>query len=152
MLAPDFQFILQPATIEQYHLSRGVLDASDEIRIAFNMCLGLPSQGGERLTDIEVVRMEPLSIWEPVPQDDPHFGTRRDAQRRSYDVLMTFAREGQSVPYTVRGEIQLLVIPETVAIAGSSRTAYRLIGGYDETGRGTGADEILWGSLKVLFR
>ena len=151
MVSPGFRFVLQAETIEEYDLPRRPLGANDEIRIAYKMCMGLPSQDGERLTDIEVVRMEPLTLWEPVPASDPNFGALVDAERRRYDVLMTFAREGHDNPYTVEGEVLLVVVPQTVATNHESRIAYRLMGGYDETEREDGTDEILWGSLKVMF-
>ncbi len=153
MLAPGFRFVLQPETVEEYDLARGALDVNDEIRIAFNMCLGVPSMSGERLTDIAVARMEPLTLWEPVPEDDPHFGALVDAERRRYDVRLTFTRRDQVDPFTVEGEVLLVVVPENHPEAtGSSRIAYRLVGGYDETVREEGTNEMLWGSLKVLFR
>jgi hypothetical protein len=83
---------------------------------------------------------------------DPHFGTLPDAERRSYQVLLTFDREGHTQPFTVTGEVELVVVPEYIEDHGARRPAYRLVGGYDKTVRAEGTDELLWGSLKVSFR
>lgn len=152
MISPDFRFVLQAETIEEYALNRGTFDASDEIRIFQTMCKGLPSQHGDRITGIEVVRLEPMSDWEPVPRDDPHFGLLAEAEVRSYLVHLIFAREAEGRPWTVAGEVELVVIPELVEDTGTGRIAYRLVGGYDKTVRADGTDELLWGSVKAAFR
>jgi hypothetical protein len=151
MISPDFRFVLQAETIAEYALDRGVFDASDEIRIFLTMCMGLPSRDGDRITGLEVVQFEPLAGWEPVPRDDPQFGLLANAERCSYRVHLIVDREADGRPWTVRGEVQLVVAPQPVEDTGNGRTAYRLVGGYDKTVRADGTDELLWGSLKALF-
>jgi hypothetical protein len=132
VLSPDYTFVLQAATVEEFGLSDNIYEYADEIVIADKMFSGQPNLNGKVLTDIEIQVLQPEGAWLNVPANDPYFGGFPGAKFRNYSLLFYFNVQGD-FRYEVRGNSLFYVTADTLLRNGVPTPYYRLLGQLDQT-------------------
>lgn len=125
-----------------------------ELAIADRMFGGLPGTDGIVISAITVDGLDPVSVWQPTPPQDEHFGGMTESLYRNYTVDFSFYIAGQDLRYRVRGPVRFHVLARDVA--GPAR--YEIIGMTDFTfGKARVAtgdrptEDPTWSSVKALF-
>jgi len=152
VLADAYTFVLQPETVEAFALADSLLDRDDELVIAQRMFTGQPNLDDRVLASIQMVERQPLSPWEPVPADDPHFGALPATLRRRFSLTYIFATQGD-FGYQVVGAQVFYVACDTVLHEGAMTPRYRLRGQLDQTviQPVAGTDVETWGGVKAYW-
>jgi hypothetical protein len=154
ILSPDYTFILQAETVEEFGLPDNLYEYTDEVAIAEHMFSGQPNLEGRVLTDIEIQVLQPQGTWFPVPANDPYFGGFPGVHVRNYAVLIYFNCQGE-FRYEVQGDQLFYVTSEEVMHNGYMTPRYWLLGQLDQTGAAPWAlltESTTWGAVKVIWR
>ena len=113
---------------------RGYWLREDELESATHMFSGEPftnSQGevAPGISDISFDVLDPLGVWEPVPENDPDFAGE-GAMKRLYQVHIVLSHDGGT--YTINSQQIFVVIPvEEDDGTGVLRTVWYLYGQQD---------------------
>ena len=123
MLAEDFQFIILPATLEEWANAGNPLGSSSFDRTTF-AAIHANLFGGESglgpagnlvpsVAGIEVAYLEKQGAWSSILLDDDHFGGT-DGYRALYSVLLFFNTPDQ-FRFQVNHDVEFYVVAEEVA-------------------------------------
>jgi hypothetical protein len=132
ILSPDYTFVLQAETVEEFQLSDNIYEYADEVAIADKMFSGQPNLQDRVLSAIEIQTLQPQGAWLPVPANDPYFGGFPGARFRNYSLLFYFNMQGD-FRYEVRGDQLFYVTADTVMHNGVMTPRYKLLGQLDQT-------------------
>jgi hypothetical protein len=132
ILSPDYTFVLQVETVEEFGLSSNIYEYADEVAISAKMFSGLPNLRGKVLTAIEMQVLQPEGAWLPVAANDPYFGGFPGARVRNYSMLFYFNSQ-DAFRYEVRGNQMFYVTADTVMRNGVMTPRYKLLGQLDLT-------------------
>jgi hypothetical protein len=151
VLNPDYAFILQDATREEFGLPDNIFDHADEIRIAGKMFSGQPNSLGQVFSAIEVQSLHPQGAWLAVAEDDPYFGGV-GALVCDFNVLIYFNVRGD-FRYEIRGDQLFYVVADTVLHDGVMTPRFSLRGQLDQTSivPSKATEAMTWGTVKALF-
>lgn len=132
VLSPDYTFVLQASTVEEFGLSDNIYEFEDEVAIVEHMFSGVPNRDGKVLTDIEIQVLQPEGAWLAVPANDPYYGGFPGAKFRNYTMLFYFNVQGD-FRYEVQGNQLFYVTAEEEMHNGVMTPRYRLLGQIDQT-------------------
>jgi len=131
ILNPNYTFVLQDATVEQFGLPDNLFEYEDEVRIVDKMFSGQANSLGQVVAAIEIQSLQPQGAWLPVPDNDAYFGGV-GALVRNYNTLIYFNISGD-FRYEVRGDQLFYVVADTVMHDGVRTPHYTLLGQLDQT-------------------
>jgi len=153
ILSPDYTFVLQAETVEEFGLPSNIFEYADEVEIAAKMFSGLPNQLGKVLTGIESQVLQPEGAWMPVAANDPYFGGFPGARVRNYSMLFYFNSQ-DAFRYEVRGNQMFYVTADTVMHNGVMTPRYKLLGQLDMTTilPAQRTEGVTWGTVKALWQ
>lgn len=152
ILSPDYTFVLQAETVEEFDLPDNLYDHADELAIAERMFTGQPNSNGSVLADIEIQVLHPEGTWLPVPASDPYFGGYPGAIFRNYSLLFYFNIQGD-FRYEIYGNQLFYVSVETIMHDGVLTPRYLLLGQLDQTSYwlNKATESMTWSSVKALW-
>jgi len=133
ILHPQYTFVLQEQTVEDFGLPDNLYEYEDEVVIAQKLFSESPGSNGQVITQIDVERMQPQGVWQDVDDSDQYFGGIENAQRRTYDVKLVLFVQGQNLQLIVEGNVIFYVAGTEVEYQGQTRLYYQLLGQWDFT-------------------
>lgn len=131
ILSPDYVFVLQGETVEEFGLPDNIFEYEDELRIAGKMFGGEENSRQQVLTAIEMPTLQPQGAWLPVPATDPYFGGV-GAVVCNYNLLSYFNMRGD-FRFEVRGSTLFYAVATEEMHDGVLTPRYRLLGQVDAT-------------------
>lgn len=131
ILSPDYLFVLQESTVEDFELPDNLFEYTDELRIAGKMFGGQPNSLNQVLSAIEIPTLQPQGAWLPVPDTDSYFGGV-GALSCNYNLL-TYFNMRSDLRYEVRGNTTFYVVATQEMRDGVLTPRYRLLGQLDQT-------------------
>jgi hypothetical protein len=142
LLSEDFLWIGQHGTDS--------IARDEEIAIASTMFSGEPGANDYRVLHISFSQLEPQTLWQDTPEDDPHFGAFTGSMHRNYLVDISFVIADLNLILRVQGPVTCYVIEEV----GDDGPEFRFLGIVDATfgGPGKATESISWTQVKEIFR
>jgi len=152
ILDPAFVTLLQQDTINEFPHVGTELDVAEEIQIHGRLFLGetlTDPDGGllPAVLNFSFSRFNKIVDWGLSLPSDPIPNTLSAL----YDVEILADRGQTFSTLMVEGQIRFYVSTAGVILDGQPKSYFRLVGQQDLTDNNKDVDEILWGSLKVLF-